>query len=259
MLQLIRPLYPGRIGHSIPIKARAMHASLDHYSLDRHSRHGTSALHHADPRFKLLAALALVAVSQLVPAGFCPLPGPLQLSAVHLILAALIGCGFYLAGTGWRFVATRLAWFSLVLLPWALLIWLGQRLSGGGVSASAVLVKGMLAFSTLLLLINTTPYDRLLAGLWRLGMPPLLVATMAAMYRYGWVLIDEMTRMRRARQARTFRPSRRLSISALRQGSELIGMLLVRASQRAERVHGAMLARGYDGHPRRFEESDAID
>jgi cobalt/nickel transport system permease protein len=234
-------------------------ASLDQYSLDRHSRQGTSALHRADPRLKLLAALTLVAAAQLTSARFWPLPGPVQVSAVHLALAVLIGLGFYLAGIGWWFVAIRLAWFSLVLLPWALLIWLGQGLSGGGVPASTVLVKGMLAFSTLLLLINTTPYERLLAGLSRLGMPMLLVATMAAMYRYGWLLVDEMTRMRRARQARTFRPSRRLSAEGLRRGSELIGMLMVRASQRAERVHGAMLARGYDGHARRFEDCDAID
>lgn len=233
-------------------------ASLDQYSLDRHSRHGTSVLHRADARLKLLAALALVAAAQLTSAELWPLPGPLRVSAVHLVLAVLIGLGFHLAGIGWRFVAARLAWFSLVLLPWALLIWLGQALSGG-VPASGVLVKGLLAFSTLLLLINTTPYERLLAGLSRLGVPALLVATMAAMHRYGWVLVDEMTRMRRAQQARTFRTSRRLSAGGLRQGSELIGMLMVRASQRAERVHGAMLARGYDGHPRRFEESDAID
>ncbi|MCH8829637.1 MAG: energy-coupling factor transporter transmembrane protein EcfT, partial [Planctomycetes bacterium] len=78
------------------------------------------------------------------------------------------------------------------------------------------------------------------------------VAMLSFMYRYFYVLWDELDKMRIARRARSFGDGRlwfRWTTSA-----QMIGMLLLRALDRADRVHGAMCARGWDGHVRRLDD-----
>jgi cobalt/nickel transport system permease protein len=64
-------------------------------------------------------------------------------------------------------------------------------------------------------------------------------------YRYLFVLIEEARRLRRAAAARGYRP-RWLGQSLLI--GRLIGQLFMRSYERAERVYGAMVQRGYRGH-----------
>jgi cobalt/nickel transport system permease protein len=78
----------------------------------------------------------------------------------------------------------------------------------------------------------------------RLGVPRVLVATLQFMERYLHVLGDELARMSLARRARSFR---RGSILSWRLLTGMLGMLLLRSFDRAERVHSAMIARGWDG------------
>jgi cobalt/nickel transport system permease protein len=116
--------------------------------------------------------------------------------------------------------------------------------SGLGVVAASILIKNGLALLAMLVLAGTTPFPKLLVALRKLGVPPLLVATLQFMDRYRHVLLDELDRMATARRARTFRRRRALSWSLL---GGLIGMLFLRTFERAERVEGAMLARGWSG------------
>ena len=73
-------------------------------------------------------------------------------------------------------------------------------------------------------------------------MPGLLVTTLALLYRYLFVLIDELERMQRARAARTFRSSRWKTWQVL---ASIAGQLFVRSTERAERIYAAMCARGW--------------
>jgi len=58
-------------------------------------------------------------------------------------------------------------------------------------------------------------------------------------------VFDELVRMRTAQRARTVaRPSHWQS---WRDGASLLGMLLIRSLNRAERIHGAMCSRGWTG------------
>jgi cobalt/nickel transport system permease protein len=116
--------------------------------------------------------------------------------------------------------------------------------SGLAVVAASILIKNALALLAMLVLAGTTPFPTLLVALRRLGVPPILVATLQFMDRYRHVLLDELDRMAIARRARTFRRRRALPWSLL---GGLIGMLFLRTFERAERVHGAMLARGWSG------------
>jgi cobalt/nickel transport system permease protein len=113
-----------------------------------------------------------------------------------------------------------------------------------------ILAKNSLAFVALMTLAGTTPLRHLLVGLGRLGMPAILVSTLHFMIRYLHVLADESARMAQARRSRTFRRSGRLGWGLL---TGLIGMLLIRSFERGERVHAAMLARGWDGQIRMLD------
>ena len=64
------------------------------------------------------------------------------------------------------------------------------------------------------------------------------------MLRYTFVVRDEMTRMRLAREARGFQAAGVRSWPVLAQSA---GALFIRSYERGERVHLAMLSRGYDG------------
>src|SRR5205085_10364285 len=117
--------------------------------------------------------------------------------------------------------------------------------------ALTIVAKNSLAFLATLVLVNVTPFRTLLVALRRLGVPRALVATLQFMYRYLFVLTDELDRMAQARRSRTFRRSGRLDWGLL---TGLIGILFVRAFERGDRVHAAMLARGWDGTIRSLDD-----
>jgi cobalt/nickel transport system permease protein len=97
--------------------------------------------------------------------------------------------------------------------------------------------------ASLTLAATTEPHD-LLAGLERLRLPAQLVEIMAFMIRYLDVVTDEMRRMRVARESRGFnaRDVRHWPVLARSAGA-----LFIRSYERGERVHLAMLSRGYTG------------
>ena len=122
---------------------------------------------------------------------------------------------------------------------------LGLSLSVDGLhSAWNVVAKATLGVAASVLLAATTDVRDLLVGLERLRMPSLLVQILGFMIRYGDVVTGEMHRMRVARESRGFvaRDVRQLPVVARSAGA-----LFVRTYERGERVHLAMLSRGYTG------------
>ncbi len=167
-----------------------------------------------------------------------------------MFLAFTIG----LAGIPPRELARR--WLGLFILVAFLTVMVtaahpARAQYGLAVVAASILIKNGLALATMLVLAGTTPFPILLMALRKLGVPPVLVATLQFMDRYRYVLLDELERMATARRARTFR--RRWSLSWSMLGG-LIGMLFLRTFERAERVHGAMIARGWSGVIRNLDD-----
>jgi cobalt/nickel transport system permease protein len=107
-----------------------------------------------------------------------------------------------------------------------------------------MLVRAWLCLIVMLMLVATTPWAKLLGALEWLRVPRVLLWILAFMYRYLFVLSDELARMRRAKQARTFR---RNWWWELELTAHFVGVLFIRAFERAERVHAAMCARGWHG------------
>ncbi len=206
-------------------------------ALDRHAYHN-GPLHRADVRIKLCATLAFVIAVVATPVG---LWRPLAIEG--LLLAFFVG----LARIDPALLARR--WLGFLLL----VAFLGATVAqshpartqlGWAVVWLSILAKNSLAFVAVLTLAGTTPFPKLLDGLRRLGMPAVLVSTLHFMNRYTHVLTSELARMTQARRSRTFKRSGRLDWGLL---TGLIGNLLVRSFERGERVHAAMLARGWDG------------
>ena len=114
----------------------------------------------------------------------------------------------------------------------------------GLVSGWALLAKGTLGVMASLVVATTTEPRHVVAGLEKLRLPNLLVQIMGFMVRYLEVVTAELARMRIARESRGFRARSFRAWPAL---ASTAGALFIRSYERGERVHLAMLSRGYQG------------
>jgi cobalt/nickel transport system permease protein len=202
---------------------------MRHDSLDRYSRL-RSPVHRLSAALKLAMALALVVTVVLLPPD-----RPVLLGAVAVFLLAVAG----LSRIPWRFLALRL----ILLEPFVLGVAIMALFQPGGWRLFLFLVaKCTLGLLTMVLLSNTTPFSDLLRVLKAARVPALLVTTLSLMYRYLFVLVDETQRMKRARVSRTFTPRRARAWHTL---ATVVSHLFIRTSERAERIYGAMCARGW--------------
>ncbi|WP_019815283.1 cobalt ECF transporter T component CbiQ, partial [Saccharomonospora saliphila] len=120
---------------------------------------------------------------------------------------------------------------------------LGVSLSVEGLLAGwNIVAKGTLGVLVSLTLAATTRPEQIVAGLRRLRVPATVTLIAGLMLRYVEVLADEARRMRRARLARGDDPRLLWQGVATARG---VGALFLRAYERGERVHLAMLARGW--------------
>jgi cobalt/nickel transport system permease protein len=82
-------------------------------------------------------------------------------------------------------------------------------------------------------------------ALHQLRVPEKIIQLLLMSYRYIFVIEQEYRRLLRAAKIRGFQPG--TNINTYRTFAYVIGMLFVRAAERAERVHQAMLCRGFKG------------
>ncbi|MBJ6639052.1 cobalt ECF transporter T component CbiQ [Streptomyces sp. DHE7-1] len=208
-------------------------------------RHGHSPVHALPPHTKLAAAFAFVVVVVSTPRE------AMWAFAVYAVLLALVA---RLARVPAGFLLKRLL-IEVPFVAFAVLMPFvaeGERVQALGLSLSVnglwgawnVLAKGTLGVAASVLLAATTELRELLLGLQRLKLPPLLVQIASFMIRYGDVITDEMRRMRIARESRGFeaRGVRHWGVLA-----KSAGALFIRSYERGERVHLAMVSRGYAG------------
>lgn len=112
------------------------------------------------------------------------------------------------------------------------------------VAAVSIIAKATIGVLLAILLSSTTPAREILRGFETLRMPTLLVQITSFMLRYLNVINDEMERMTVARSSRGFEPK---GIKDWKFVSASAGALFIRAYERGERVHLAMISRGYEG------------
>jgi cobalt/nickel transport system permease protein len=197
--------------------------------LDTYSRLD-SPVHRLPAALKLAMSVALVVATVLLPvpqwAGFVAI-------AVTLVFVAMLS----------RIPAVFLAKRLLLLEPFVIgVAVLALFQPHGWVVFLTLLLRTNLCLLTMILLSNTTPFSEVLRVLKRLRVPALLVTTLALMYRYLAVLVEETSRMRRARASRTFARRRGAAWHSL---ATIISQLFIRSTERAERIYAAMCARGW--------------
>lgn len=207
---------------------------------------GKSWVHNIDPRARVIFATVyslVVAVSTAFP----------------VLLTALVFSAFMVgfAKLNLGEVGRRLA----VVLGFLLLIWViipitfeGETLfhfgwltvsRPGVLLAARITMKGIAILLIFMSLVATMTVVTLGHTLNCLHVPGKLVQLLLMTYRYIFVIEDEYKRLRTAIKIRGFRSG--TNVHSYKTFAYLIGMLFVRASVRAERVHQAMLCRGFKG------------
>lgn len=186
---------------------------------------------HVDPRLRVVGGLAFAVVTALV----ANMGAALLALGVGLVLGGLAG----LSATLWM---RRLVPLNLMLAVLAALL----PLSGGtAVMAALIATKANAILIALTALLSTIEPVALGHALQQLRCPGKLTHLFLFTVRYLDVLHLEYGRLRNAMRARAFRP--RLDAHTLRTYGYLVGMLLVRAFERAERIEQAMRCRGFQG------------
>lgn len=236
------------VPHSVAVHRMELYTGLD------------SPMHRLDARTKALVTFAFIATVMSFPRY--------ELSALtpfFLYPFAIIA----LSGIPFGFILKKL----LLAAPFALCIGLfnplldrhpvmvagGFVVAGGWLSFGSILLRFALTVSAALTLLACTGMLRLCAGLERLGLPRILAGQLLFLYRYIFVIADEALRMRRGLELR----SAGSRSPALRVYGSLVGHLLLRAMDRAQRIYGAMLARGFNGampalQPARLQGADIL-
>ena len=114
----------------------------------------------------------------------------------------------------------------------------------GLLAGDAIIAKGTLGLLVAITLSGSTKAREIIGGLEILRLPALMVQIATFMLRYVNVVSDEMERMKVARQSRGFEAKGIADWKILTQAA---GALFIRSYERGERVHLAMLSRGYVG------------
>src|SRR5512143_3217725 len=118
-----------------------------------------------------------------------------------------------------------------------------------------------------ILLVSVTVFPKVIHALNHLRVPTIITVIISFLYRYLFVLTDEVMRMLRARQARS------AAAPGIRSGGSvpwraqiaghMAGQLFLRSYERSDRIYNAMLSRGYKGelmtiHPHQFQRHDVM-
>lgn len=207
--------------------------------------HEHSPIHRSAPEVKLIAVLAFVAAAAVTPVHATP---------AFAFYACVVVGAVLVARMPWRFFMTRLAavvpflLFAL-LIPFAAT---GERIDVGWftvsreglLAARGIFAKALIGAGASIVLVGTTEVPAILTAMRSLKVPTALVSIAGFMIRYLELIAEEWARMRQAMAARGYAPR---WLWQARPAAAATGAMFVRAYERGERVHAAMIARGYQG------------
>ncbi|ALL76798.1 cobalt ABC transporter permease [Pseudonocardia sp. EC080610-09] len=204
-----------------------------------------SPVHRLPPEVKIVSAFLVVVCVVATPREAFAVFGGFALLLVAVWTAARIPPGWILRRSLIELPFVVLAVLLPLTGPPPSVDVLGFALSGPGLlGAWNILIKGTLGVLTSLTLAATTPMRDLLAGLQRLRAPAIVTTIATLMLRYAEVIAGEARRMRLSRISRGHDPRFLWQAAATARG---IGALFVRSYEGGERVHLAMLSRGWTG------------
>lgn len=217
---------------------------MKHDFIDKYSNL-ESPIHRIDPRVKILSVFLAIIIIVSEP------PGELFHFLFYFVIIALL---LYLSRVPLKYMLIRCLIVSPFILMAAAFLPVSWMLSPElqpeypGYHAYKVsltiLFKAYSAVILLVLLTSTEKFQRLLLGIRKLKMPRLIGVISALMYRYIFLLTDEVLKTTRARESRT--PGG-LKISKVKVYGNQMAMIFIRSWERAHRVYDSMLSRGFNG------------
>jgi len=207
--------------------------------------HEHSPLHSTAPEVKVVAAFGLVLAAAITPA---------QAVWSYAIFGAMAAIAIAIARLPLRFVLIRMAGVLPFIGIAAVIPFVstGEQIEVMGVSMSqeglwaawGIFAKASLGVAVSVTLAGTTEVADMLRGMNRLRVPAALTAIAGFMVRYIEVVAGEISRMRIAMTARGYDPR---WLAQTRPIASAAGTLFVRSYERGERIHSAMVSRGYTG------------
>ena len=207
---------------------------------------GNSIIHQMDPRIRV-GFTFLYAFVVALSYRFTVLIAALMLSAILSLIAQIS-----IKEVSKRLLAVNTLIFLLwLVLPFTFHGEVLTRISSfviyrpGVTLAAQITLKSNAILLAFIALMATMPFATLGHALHRLRVPEKIVHLLLMTYRYIFVIEHEFQRLMRAAKIRGFRPG--TNVNTYRTFAYVIGMLFVRSAARAERVHQAMLCRGFRG------------
>lgn len=205
-----------------------------------------SFLQRLDPRIKIIIVLlfsVLTAVSQ----KFTVL-----LLAFSISLIAILAGHIPLKELIKRLIPVNtLILFLWLFLPFTfkgttLFTLFGWPITREGIEFAAMIsVKSNVIMLILIALILSTPIVTIAHAMHELKVPKKIVHLFFFTLRYIHVIHNEYTRVLNSMKIRSFKP--KTDFHTYRTYAYMIGMLLIRSLDRAQRVHNAMKCRGFNG------------
>jgi cobalt/nickel transport system permease protein len=207
---------------------------------------GDSLLHRLDPRTKIIVAVLFSVIVAVADRFTC------LVTAAFFSLALLVVARLSLKDVFLRLLTVNaFIAFLWLFLPFThggeALFRVGplQASREGIVYALLITVKSNTIVLALIALLATTPVITLGHALSHLYVPNKLIHLLFFTVRYLQVLHSEYDRLRNAMKIRAFKA--RSNVHTYKSLAYLIGMLLVKSFDRAERIRKAMLCRGFQG------------
>lgn len=245
-----------------------MHAD----AFDRY-HHGQSLVHSLDPRIKVVLTIAFILSNALLPDGAWIAFGLGWLFILSGNIASGLGAGFTFRRS---FIALPFALAAVTVLfslpgqpvgSFRFLFWDLTITDAGLLRFVSIVVRSWLSVQMAILLVAVTEFPKIVHALTHLRVPAVITMIISFLYRYLFVLVDEVLRMLRARQARSAAaPGLRSGGSVAwraRIAGHMAGQLFLRSYERSDRIYNAMLSRGYRGqlmtiHPHHYHRSDWV-
>ncbi len=217
-----------------------------------------SFVHRLDPRVKTIVTIVFIVSNALLPDG--------AWLAFALAWLFLLGINLF-SNLGFMYTFKR----SFVALPFALvavtvlfsipgnpvssfhfLMWDFTITDAGLLRFVSILIRSWLSVQMAIMLVAVTRFPDLIHALEHLHVPAILTTIIAFLYRYLFVLVDEVYRLLRARESRSAAVSGQRSGGSVfwraKVAGNMAGQLFLRSYERSDRIYNAMLSRGYTGH-----------
>ncbi len=210
-------------------------------------------VHRLDSRIKLIVTLCFLLtvisfdryeISMLIPFIFYPI---YIIASANLPVAYLFKKVLYVSP-----FALMIGIFNPFFDDKIIITVFGIGITGGWVSFFSIMLRFVLTVTTVLALIGCTGFNNICYAMNRLGAPKVFSIQLMFLYRYIFVLAEETARVVRARNLRSFNGKGK----GVKIYGAIAGSLLIRTINRAQRIHYAMICRGFNGDIKIFKSNN---